>query len=103
MTPEKLAEFKKRLIGQHDAVSGEISAHSDRDTLAHSEVENAIVGSNDRLLDKIEFALKRIDDGSYGTCLGCDAEIAEARLEAKPAVSLCTSCQEAKEREEQQP
>jgi DnaK suppressor protein len=102
MTPEKLAKIKERLMGQFDDVSNEISDHSDRDTLAHSDVEKAIVNSDDRLLEKIELALKRIDDGTYGNCLSCKEKISVERLEAKPAVSLCTTCQEAKERGESQ-
>ena len=97
MSPEKLAAIKRRLVEQFDEVSTEISAHSDRATLASSEVESAIVESDEKLREKIDLALKRIDEGTYGKCLQCDAEISEERLEAKPAVSLCTACQQKKE------
>ncbi len=100
MSPEQLEKFKAILIEQRSAVSTEIEEHSDGEALANSEVESAIVASNDKLLEKIEFALQRIDAGSYGKCDTCGEQIGTARLEAKPAVSLCTSCQEIKERDQ---
>jgi len=48
-------------------------------------------------LQKIEVALKRIDQGEYGFCLECDEEIAEPRLELDPATSLCINCASKKE------
>ena len=100
MTPEQLDKFKALLLEQRASVSAEIEEHSNRDTLATSEVEAAIVASNDNLLQKIGFALSRIEDGSYGQCADCGEAISAARLEAKPAVSLCTDCQEKKELEQ---
>lgn len=49
------------------------------------------------LLKRIEFALRRIDDGSYGDCLDCGEPIADARLQAQPWASLCIECQSARE------
>jgi RNA polymerase-binding transcription factor DksA len=40
-------------------------------------------------LDDVEHALKRLDDGSYGTCETCGEAIADARLEAMPATRFC--------------
>ena len=54
-----------------------------------------------KLLTKIEEALGRIDDGSYGKCEECDREIGIARLRARPVTTLCIDCkslQEAQER-----
>jgi DnaK suppressor protein len=48
-------------------------------------------------LQKIEVALKRIDQGEYGICLECDEEIAEPRLKLDPATSLCIDCASKKE------
>lgn len=41
---------------------------------------------------RIDAALIRIDDGSYGECLRCGEEIAEKRLEIDPAATLCVDC-----------
>jgi DnaK suppressor protein len=40
-------------------------------------------------------ALRRIDEGSYGTCVECEETISPARLAAMPAAALCIHCQEA--------
>ncbi len=48
-------------------------------------------------LQKIEMALKRIDQEVYGYCLECDEEVAEARLKLDPATSLCIDCASKKE------
>lgn len=45
-------------------------------------------------LDAIDAALKRIEDGSYGICVDCGAEIPAARLHAAPETSRCISCQD---------
>jgi DnaK suppressor protein len=51
----------------------------------------------DQLLKRIEFALLRIDNEEYGTCLQCEEPIAFARLQAQPYASLCIDCQSASE------
>ena len=52
------------------------------------------------LMDKIELALKKIDDGSYGICEECEEMIALKRLQARPEAPLCIQCKEAQEKEE---
>ncbi len=41
---------------------------------------------------RIDAALKRIDDGSYGECLRCGEEIDPKRLDLDPAATLCIDC-----------
>jgi DnaK suppressor protein len=41
----------------------------------------------------IEAALKRIADGSFGICVGCDDEIRDQRLQALPWTQFCLRCQ----------
>ncbi|MDA0348414.1 MAG: TraR/DksA C4-type zinc finger protein [Verrucomicrobia bacterium] len=43
-------------------------------------------------LQKLKNALKRMEDGSYGTCMMCRQPIAPARLEAQPDAILCINC-----------
>ena len=43
-------------------------------------------------LQKLQEALKRIEDGSYGSCMMCRQAIAPARLEAQPDAILCINC-----------
>jgi DnaK suppressor protein len=43
-------------------------------------------------LQKIEVALKKIDQEDYGYCLECNEKIAEPRLKLDPATPLCINC-----------
>src|SRR5213592_3815450 len=49
-------------------------------------------------LDKIEKALRKIEDGSFGICEECGEEISIKRLEARPETTLCIRCKEDQER-----
>ena len=51
-------------------------------------------------LDKIEKALRKIEDGSFGICEECGEEISIKRLEARPETTLCIRCKEDQERVE---
>lgn len=51
-------------------------------------------------LDKIQKALERIDDGTFGTCDECGEPITIKRLEARPETTLCIRCKEDQERVE---
>jgi DnaK suppressor protein len=57
-------------------------------------------GREKSLLSKLDLALKKIDDGSFGICEVCDEPIGKKRLEARPETSLCIKCKEDQEREE---
>ena len=48
-------------------------------------------------LRQIEAALERLKSGDFGDCTDCDEPIAEARLDASPAVTLCVPCASARE------
>ena len=50
-------------------------------------------------LADVEHALRRLDDGSYGTCEACGKVIDDARLEALPAARFCLDDQSKAERE----
>ena len=55
-----------------------------------------------KLIRKIDEALKRIEDGSYGYCLETGEAIGVKRLEARPVATLCIEAQERRERREKQ-
>ncbi|MCB1229326.1 MAG: TraR/DksA family transcriptional regulator [Verrucomicrobiae bacterium] len=113
MNPERLTYFKGRLETERDELirahglheqdlrdshtSEDIAGPDRASELDEAIVESHIVESQERLLEKINHALERLGEGTYGICENCDCEIAEARLEAKPSVSLCVDCQELKE------
>ena len=48
-------------------------------------------------LRKIELALERIRDGSFGTCTECGEPIPVGRLKARPVAMLCAGCKEQQE------
>ncbi len=56
------------------------------------ELTLSLVGSEKEALEKIEFALERIADGSYGKCEDCGKKIPEPRLEAIPYTAVCVQC-----------
>ena len=53
-----------------------------------------------RLIRKIQAALQRIDDGSYGICEDCGEEIGVPRLKARPVTKLCINCKSKQEEDE---
>src|SRR5919201_3460603 len=57
-------------------------------------------GREKSFLDKIQKALLKIEDGSFGKCEECEEEISLKRLEARPETNLCIRCKEDQERVE---
>jgi len=57
-------------------------------------------GREKTFLDKIQKALNKIEDGSFGLCESCESPISLKRLEARPETTLCIKCKEEQEREE---
>ena len=57
-------------------------------------------GREKSFLDKINKALVKIDDGTFGVCEECGEEISVKRLEARPETTLCIKCKEDQERME---
>jgi DnaK suppressor protein len=53
-----------------------------------------------KLLTKIDEAIVRIDEGSYGICEDCGEEIGLKRLEARPVTTLCIDCKTIQETRE---
>jgi DnaK suppressor protein len=58
------------------------------------EVDLALMQMKSETLKKIDQALRRLDEGSYGRCQECDVEVPAARLRALPFAALCRDCQE---------
>jgi len=53
-----------------------------------------------RLITKIQHALERLDDGTFGACEQCGGPIGAARLRARPVTTLCIACKTESERAE---
>lgn len=54
-----------------------------------------LVDSIKAQLTDVDAALKRLDDGTYGACARCGADISPERLDARPASILCVDCKSA--------
>ena len=59
-------------------------------------------GRERTFLAKIDKALGKIEEGTFGVCEECGADIHPKCLEARPETTLCIRCKEEQEREEQQ-
>jgi DnaK suppressor protein len=53
------------------------------------ELDGGLEENAEHLLGKVESALERIDEGTYGTCVVCGRKIPEERLHAVPYATLC--------------
>jgi DnaK suppressor protein len=82
----------------------------DRDVLDQGEssevdiqedIEFALIQMKSETLNKVDAALRRLEDGTYGDCFECGEEISEARLRALPFAVRCKDCEEARETAEQ--
>src|SRR6476646_10363953 len=108
MDAKTLTKFKKLLLEEKQrilnnskqALQSELVVSPDdlpdETDLAASEInQNLVFKLRDRerqLLSKIDEALERMDDGTFGTCLDCEEPIEPKRLEARPVSELCISC-----------
>jgi RNA polymerase-binding protein DksA len=63
-----------------------------------SDLDNAEVARDMRIVRELDAALGRIADGSYGTCVECEGEIGLERLRVYPTAMRCIKCQEVYEK-----
>jgi DnaK suppressor protein len=109
MFQELLATRRKELLVEAERTVGGMNTVKDNfpdptDRASLESNRNAMLRIRDRerkLLSKIEEALLRIEDGSYGCCEECGGPIGVDRLRARPVTTLCIECkseQEAAER-----
>ena len=61
------------------------------------DMDVALIVMESETLRRIDEALQRVDEGTYGICAECEGTIAEARLQALPFATLCRDCQEREE------
>ena len=115
MSERQLAYFRQKLIDwRNDILRGsgmtlqelkeEDTRLADSSDWASAEMQrNFSLRTRDRerkLLAKIEQALQRIEDGTYGYCEETGEPIGLSRLEARPIATLCIEAQERHERRE---
>ena len=114
----KLLAIKKKLVKQRtellseaeqtlsSKISTEKESFPDPTDQAVAELDNSFVlrlrGRETKLIKKIDEAIARIDDGTYGVCESCGEKISTKRLEARPVTTLCIECKTRQEEQEKQ-
>jgi DnaK suppressor protein len=112
MDKKKSIKFKKLLLEEKekvmnnsrknlDEIKVDVDDLPDETDLAAAELNQAVIFKlRDRerlMLSKIDHALSKIDEGSFGVCEDCEEPIEEKRLEARPISTLCITCKERQE------
>lgn len=101
-------EQRKKLIYSKSIVNEEFNLNRD-DMLDEGDMTSSEMETSMRMrlrnrealyIKKIDEALKRISEGSFGECESCGDDIELRRLEARPTTTLCLGCKEEQERSE---
>jgi DnaK suppressor protein len=108
----QLLDLRSRVLGAaHDIIEGDVddgelsSAAGDQHLADHAsemvdrELDESLEDNAEQLVQDIDRALRKIDDGTYGKCERCGQQIPEERLDAVPYATLCVSCKQLEERE----
>lgn len=114
MDKKSLVKFKKLLLEEkqriqnnsRNSLKNEINISQDdlpdESDLAATEINQSLVFKlRDRermMMAKIDAALNRIDQGTFGSCESCEEDIEPRRLEARPFSTQCIACKEQDER-----
>ena len=95
-----IIEASRTVDGMEDS-RDEISDPTDRASLEGNRTLTLRIRDRERkLITKIEDALGRINDGSYGVCEECGGAIDVERLKARPVTTLCITCKAEQEEAE---
>ena len=117
---ERYDELKRMLVERQREIMAEVQgkirdvraegADKDHEVLDPGEtsevdiqedIEFALIQMKAETLNKINEALARLEEGTYGNCFECGDEIAQPRLRALPFAVRCKDCEEARETAEQ--
>ena len=104
-----LNEEKRRLLKKAaHTIKNEIELSKD-DMADESDLASALTDQNlslrlrgreRSLIDKIDLAIIRIEQGNFGECVVCEDDIEINRLRARPVTTMCIACKEDQERRE---
>ncbi len=100
-----LEQERKQTVAElarlRDALKVEVDPDADEGDPDLSEREKvmALVQIMERRLDSIDYALRRMDEGTYGICERCRLPIDPGRLEAVPEAVFCVKCKSVVERQ----
>jgi len=90
-----------RAVGASGEGQGVLDAAETSEADIQDEIELALIQMKSETLHKIEEALARLDERTYGYCFECGDEISERRLRALPFAVRCKDCEEVREQAEQ--
>jgi DnaK suppressor protein len=98
MLEERRREIASKLRSLRESLPAEASVPRDDQEQSVDDfvrdVDFALMEMKSQSLGRIDEALRRLDQGTYGICTECEGEIAEARLQALPFAPLCRDCQQ---------
>lgn len=98
---DRRREIHEKLRSLRDAIPADGAEVMDAEEQSVNDfvqdVDLALMQMKSETLKKIDQALLRLEEGTYGVCQECEAPIASARLRALPFAALCRDCQEAAE------
>jgi DnaK suppressor protein len=86
-----------RAVGASGEGQGVLDAAETTEADIQDDIELALIQMKSETLHKIEEALARLDEGTYGFCNECGDEISERRLRALPFAVRCKDCEEERE------
>jgi len=90
-----------RSTGEVTKLSEVFDAGESSEADIQEDIELALIQMKSETLNRVDDALTRLEQGTYGNCFECGEEIAEKRLKALPFAVRCKDCEEAKENAEQ--
>jgi len=86
-----------RADGASGEAQGVLDAAEASEADIQDDIEFALIQMKSETLHKINEALARLDEGTFGYCFECGDEISERRLRALPFAVRCKDCEEARE------
>ena len=90
-----------RTEGANSTTHGVLDAAESSEADIQDDIEFALIQMKAETLTKIDEALRRLEEGTFGYCFECGEEISERRLRALPFAVRCKDCEEARETAQQ--
>lgn len=115
LTKKQLAQLKDLVLAERERVETKIGIDEEMFTLKSEERSDEVDQASadyqrSQMLrfrnrdvfygKKLKLALEKMDEGEYGTCEECGADIGFKRLQARPTAELCIVCKDEAEKEE---
>ena len=101
MLHDRRAEIERRMRSLREVIPAQDAGVKDAEEQSMEDfvrdMDVALMVMESETLRRIDEALQRLEEGTYGVCAECEETIAEARLQALPFASLCRDCQEREE------